>query len=150
MKWTKGDIWIYHKLGKTIVIPTNAGWKSDGSNVMGRGLAKQASEKFNWLSQDYGQYCKNENPYCYYSNVNLILVPSKALNKEKPFLSWQHEADKDTITSSLNWLQDNSISFPDKIYVPILGSGNGKMQKGLVKELMDRILISGKFIGVEN
>jgi hypothetical protein len=150
MKWTKGDIWIYHKLGSIIVIPTNAGWKSDGSNVMGRGLAKQASEKFLWIPQDYGTYCRHKYPYCYYPEIKLILVPSKRLNEKQPYLSWQHESDKDTVTSSLEWLQTNVEAFnSDKVYVPILGSGNGGMQKGLVEELMDKILIHPKFIGVD-
>jgi hypothetical protein len=150
MRWVNGDIWIYYKLGGTIVIPTNAGWKSDSSNVMGRGLAKQASEKFKNLSLTYGQYCKSKQPHCYFENMRLILVPSKKLNEKQPWLSWQHEADQETIRNSLTWLQQNVKSFQaEKIYVPILGSGNGNMQKGLVQEMMDNILINPKFIGVD-
>jgi len=150
MKWTKGDIWIYHKLGKIIVIPTNGGWKSDMSNVMGRGLAKQASEKFTNLPLRYGKDCVHLQSYQYYKDLRLILVPSKKLNEKHPYLSWQQESDKDTVTTSLEWLQQNVDSFEsDKVYVPILGAGNGKMQKGLVEELMDKILIDPKFIGVD-
>ena len=92
MKWVNGDIWIYHKLGSTIVIPTNAGWKSDGNNVMGRGLAKQASEKFKDLSLMYGQYCKIKQPHCYFENKRLILVPSKKLNEKQVTIIKDHLA----------------------------------------------------------
>ena len=149
MKWVSGDIWIYWKLGSIIVIPTNAGWKSDGSNVMGRGLAKQSSEKFKNLNFEYGWKCQELQPYQYFEDYRLILVPSKKLNEKQPWLSWQHEADQETIRNSLVWLQQNVKSFQiEKIYVPILGSGNGNMQKGLVQEIMDNILIDPKFIGV--
>jgi hypothetical protein len=150
MRWVKGDIWIYHKLGKIIVIPTNAGWKSDGSNVMGRGLAKQASEKFPELPFRYGDCCKRLEPHQYFKDCHLILIPSKKLNEQQPYLSWQHESDKDTIITSLAWLQIHVKEFEgDKIYVPILGAGNGGMQKGLIKEIMDKYLTDSKFIGVE-
>lgn len=150
MKWVNGDIWIYWKLGKIIVIPTNAGWKSDGSNVMGRGLAKQASEKIIELPFRYGNDCIKREPYQYYEDIRLILVPTKPLNEEQPYLSWKQDANKETITDSLIWLNENVESFKsDKVYVPILGAGNGKMDKNMVKLLMDKYLKHPKFIGVE-
>jgi len=46
MQEITGDIWEQHKLGRWIVITTNGAIKNDGSCVMGRGVAKQAADKY--------------------------------------------------------------------------------------------------------
>lgn len=149
MHWVTGDIWIYYKLGKIIVIPTNPGWKLDGTSVMETGLSKQASDKIKDLPFKYGLDCRNFRPFQYYKDLRLILVPTKILNEKYPYLSWKHGSDKYIITNSLEWLQINVNSFlSDRVYVPLLGTGSGGMQKDLVKNLMDKILISNKFVGV--
>ena len=43
----EGDIWEHHNDGsRYIVIPTNIGWKTNGHNVMGAGLALQAKTRY--------------------------------------------------------------------------------------------------------
>lgn len=149
MIWKTGDIWIYHKLGNCIVIPTNAGWKQNGENVMGAGLALQASEKYPNLPLVYGLACKNGKPYFYDEINRLFLVPTKPLIKDKPWLSWSQSAKEETIISSLTWLVDTAtlLTFK-KIYVPLLGAGNGGMNEYKVRDLMEKYLKSEKFVGV--
>ena len=48
MNWKNGNIWVWYRLGCTIVIPTNAGYKitrQGFQNVMGAGLAKEAAKQ---------------------------------------------------------------------------------------------------------
>jgi hypothetical protein len=149
MTWVFGDIWIYWKLGSAIVIPTNAGWKSDGTNVMGAGLAKQAAAQFSDLTLRYGRNCKEKSPYQYYKDLRLILVPSKLLNEEKPYLSWQGDSDINVVKESLIWLNTNADSFEsDKVYVPLLGAGNGHLDDDVIKKIMKEHLKHPKFFGV--
>ncbi|MCK9428789.1 MAG: hypothetical protein M0R17_02110 [Candidatus Omnitrophica bacterium] len=148
MNFKQGNLWVWHKLGSTIVIPTNEGWKHDGSNVMGAGLAKEAREVYTELPKIYGRDCQLLTSRVYYPDYRLILVPSKPLNVKSPHLSWQGNANINTVTKSLKWLQDISESLPEKVYVPLIGAGNGQLDPELIKELMDKILISEKFIGV--
>ena len=56
MQTANGDIWNVEPKDAWIVVPTNVGWKRDGSNVMGAGLAKQARLKFKQLPYDYGKW----------------------------------------------------------------------------------------------
>ena len=149
MIWKTGNIWIWHQMGATIVIPTNYGWKSDGTNVMGRGLAKEAAEQFPDLPELYGESCQLSIPELHWPERRLILVPSKELNREAPWLSWQAPATIQRVQRSLEWLQANAGSFPNKVYVPCLGAGNGQLDDELIQELMDKILVDPKFIGVQ-
>ena len=148
MVWKEGNILVWYKLGQTIVIPTNAGWKSNGENVMGAGIAKEASLIVPKLPSIYGEFCQQKNPRVYLKELHLICVPSKPLNTSSPHLSWKQDADFATVRTSLEWLEANSEQFPNPVYVPLLGAGNGGLDKDLVRELMDSILKNEKFIGV--
>jgi hypothetical protein len=154
MLWKTGDIWFWHKIGHYIVIPTNAGWKSDGTNVMGIGLAKQAAEKYSNLPSRYGKFCKDCYPYAFIEDMRLILVPTKRLNIAHPYLSWKNDSDYDYIKEGLQWMNSNLYMCTQvkeegkSIYVPILGTGGGNLELNSVKHLMDEILKDPVFIGV--
>ncbi len=148
MQFKNGNIWIYHKLGSTIVVPTNAGWRHDGSNVMGAGLARDAANLFPDLPLRYGKDCRLLTPRVHYEDLRLIMLPSKPLNVKQPHISWQGNANINTIAESLKWLQDISEILPKKVYIPLLGSGNGQLDPELIKELMEKTLTSENLIGV--
>ena len=46
MEEIAGNIWDYYDKGHWIVITTNGTVKKNGENVMGAGIAKQASQRF--------------------------------------------------------------------------------------------------------
>jgi len=149
MKWIKGNIWVYHKLKRIIVIPTNVGWKANGDAIMGAGLAKEIPVLYPHIVKSYGAKCKSAEIYVYYPNERLILVPSKPLDKNQPWLSWKQEADYRTVEKSLKWLEQNAEEFNGTVYVPLIGCGNGRLEKGLVKGIMDKELKSDIFVGVD-
>ncbi len=69
-----GDLWAWQAERRWIVIPTNIGWKKDGANPMGAGVALQASEMYPELANWYGARCKKfgENAaVCFYPDGNL-------------------------------------------------------------------------------
>ncbi len=154
LKWEMGDIWDYEG-NWDIVIPTNAGWRKDGRNIMGRGLARQAAKELAVQSVDlplvYGKYCQLGQPRVYLVEHHLILVPTKPLIEDAPHLSWKQDADIRTVEDSLVWLFAHSNVFRKRVAVPLLGAGNGGLLVARVKNLMEAVLgndTSGKFVGI--
>lgn len=162
------DIWEMIGIA-WIVIPTNIGYKakpkgkgakfwSVGPNVMGRGLARDATDKYPEIAQHYGEYCflkGPDAPVTYDLRSRLIFFPVKPMDEEKPWQSWKHKADLDLIRKSAAQL--NEMLLPDKsapwpnsgplktnhIVVPVVGCGNGKLEEDdvipvLKEELDDR------------
>ena len=139
MKKLKGNIWTIKPIDAWIVIPTNVGWKRDGRNVMGRGLAKQASIKYENLDLDYGTHCKKKGDelFCH-PDSKIICIPSKSLNKLEPWLSWQKKSDTDLMKKSYQQLKELAETNPDmKIKVPLLGAGNGGIKKSDAMKLIE-------------
>ena len=136
MRVTRGDIWSpdFH----IIVIPVNIGWTKTGYNVMGRGVAKQASELYPGLAKWYGSKCRSfmiHTPCLRYDR--LILFPVKPLNVLAPYLSWQGKANLSLIEKSTKDLAE----FPDKeIALPLVGCGNGRLSESDVLPILNMYL----------
>jgi hypothetical protein len=145
MKIVVGDIWstkydwpVYR------VIPTNIGWKMDGSNVMGRGVAAQAAKLYPELAKWYGERCQR-----HWGDVglrvwkNLVLFPVKPLNEEQPQLSWRQPADLDLVDESiveLKWFLTEQ-----EIVLPMVGCGNGELDPMSVLPILKRYLSDDRF-----
>lgn len=139
MRELTGDIWqLSDKNTDWIVVPTNIGWKSDGKNVMGRGLARQATRRWPELAQIYGDFCRTYGEttpiMLYRPQVNrwcetLLLFPVKPLNVEKPYLSWRQPADLDLIRRHSLVLQSIAPQCRGKILMPSVGCGNGGLDE---------------------
>jgi len=126
------DLWAVWNQGHPIVIPTNIGWKHDGSAVMGRGLARAAASMFPRLPKLYGEACQRyangeaESACVYYADARLYLAPSKPLNRTEPHLSWRGQATLATIHSSLQAIKEAvDTEKVAGLAMPLLGTGNG-------------------------
>lgn len=140
----RGDLWDYHKRKCWVVVTTNIGWKTDGTNVMGAGVAKEAARRFPALPSWYGYLCKkykDDVGICLYNPGGLILLPTKKLNKAKPHLSWQADSDLDLIEQSLQQLvacvDDERIK---QVVMGYPGCGNGGLQRAQAKPLLKQYL----------
>ena len=159
-----GDIWEkgLYKDNTGICIPTNLGWKLDGTNVMGKGLAHQAAKKFEWLSKLYGEWCKERDRNCliykeiYYSKdpyapAYLICIPTKPLDEQYPYLSWRQNSDLKLIGESLKQLKTVVRDLKlNKVFIPMLGCGNGGLSEDDVYPLLGRHLMDDRYILVRN
>lgn len=152
MQYLQGDIWNYHKrqvLNKKsyIIIPTNLGFKKDGNNVMGRGLAYQCATKYPEIPKIYGEFCKNrikndiKKQLLVLNDYRLIMFPTKKIILEAPHLSWKQFSDTETIEKSLIELV-NLQEFKDGhiMYVPLVGAGNGGLDKQSIINLLKKYL----------
>ncbi len=148
-KEIKANIWDFEDDVK--VITTNGIVKRDGTAVMGKGLALQASNNFPMLSTYLGEYInlhKNENDNgnrCYYfPNMKIITFPTKH--------NWRENSDYNLICKSMRELYNLYINYNiNKIIFPHVGCSNGGLLWKNVKERIESILNSNniEFIVVE-
>jgi hypothetical protein len=151
------DLWECDGFG-WIVIPTNIGWKKDGSNPMGQGLAKEAAERYPWLPEIYGMYCQlkgDDVAVKFDLRSRIVLFPTKPLNADSPHMSWRGRATLDRVRLSAQQL--NAMLLPHKdaewpnakplhtnhIILPVVGCGMGRLDEDdvlpvLHEELDDR------------
>lgn len=171
---TVGNIWEIAGELDTIVIPTNEGWKRNGENVMGRGLAAQAAKRWPNLPAIYGEFCqknlgerslfwvhlpKNKRKGGTYRKWcdSLILFAVKPLDEKQPYLTWMRPASLEKIEEGLIELEAFAhshafMSRPDvefrRIYVPYLGCGNGGLNTEDVSALLYKYLTHPAFVVV--
>lgn len=156
VKQYTGDIWRMHEAGWYITIPTNLYVKENGEAVMGRGLAQQATQKFQRCALWYGYELKDHvrqvpdgrNPrmedinekglIAVHHDWRAVFLPVKT--------SWNQQARKGLIEKSLVCLA-RTIQRPDTtmsevgVALPRIGCGNGLLDwesdvKPMVREFL--------------
>lgn len=141
MNETRGDIWEWAaKNNAEVVIPTNVGWKSDGSNVMGRGLAAQCADRYPGVSAWYGsicQACGPSTPVVIHPDHGLIFFPTKPLNYDDPQLSWRNRSSLGLIRRSAVQLSRLRLG---PVAVPLVGCGNGGLDEQEVMPVVRDVL----------
>lgn len=170
MQTIAGDIWGLTTSADGIVVPTNVGWKADGRNVMGRGLARQAARRWPELPRAYGEFCRKHRaatpimvwvpPASRWCKL-LVLFPVKPLNEEKPYLSWFQDASPDFIDFHLQrlagmpaflakkWDEPSFLRGAGRILVPSVGCGNGGLPEEQIVPLLHKRLIHPCFVHVQ-
>lgn len=169
MQEVTGDIWNIDR-SCCVIIPTNVGYRADGRNVMGKGLARAAALRFPWLADAYGNDCMlhvraygaaemklklystSGSKWCH----SLLMAPVKNVMLNKPYLSWNQPASLARVELSLHRIQQMAESMEGNrvlastvgthILVPLLGCGNGGLEAAVVIELARGILTSSKLI----
>lgn len=143
MQEVNGNIWDYHKLGRWIIITTNGDTRKDGACVMGRGVAKDAKDKFPKLPFELGAKLVGGNNVYVFDTYKIITLPVKH--------HWRDSADLQLIERSLKQL----VKWADtprkhgRFYLTRLGCGNGKRDwLTEVKPLCEKYL-DDRFVVVE-
>lgn len=158
MKTEIGNLWDHHDRGRWVVVTTNIGWKNDGSNPMGAGVAKIAANRFPELPNKYGPRCKKygaNTAVWPFSPGKLILFPTKPLNENQPWLSWKNNSDYSLIKRStkqlvklVDMLRQRGKFLP-VVVLPMVGCGNGNLEPKCVTRLLEKYL-DDTFILVRN
>jgi hypothetical protein len=158
MKTEIGNLWDHHDRGRWVVVTTNIGWKKDGSNPMGAGIAKQAANRFPDLPAVYGPRCKKygeDTAVWPFVPGKLILFPTKPLNPDQPWLSWKSDSDYSLIERSAKQLVKlvdilrQRGKFLPVVMLPMVGCGNGNLEPRRVVRLLEKYL-DDTFTLVEN
>lgn len=146
MKVTKGSLWDGEFDDQVKVVPVNLGWKKNGENVMGRGVAKQAMKRYPSLPDWYGWRCEGMASrgiveiHRYY---DLLMFPVKPLFKTAPWLSWQRSADLDLVEESAKLLA--FMCRGERIALPLVGCGNGGLDPAQVLPVLFKHLVGDRF-----
>ena len=144
-----GDIWNWHARSAFIVIPVNIGWKKDGENVMGRGLAVQAVQRWPEVSRTWGRICREQGSAATATVEpahRLIFFPTKPLNVRKPWASWTADASLPLIERSARALAVIGDSLRVPIALPLVGCGNGRLKEAVVLPTLRAALSANCFI----
>ena len=143
-----GSLWDHHADGRPVIITTNIGWKKDGSNPMGAGIARTAAGKYPELPEWYGRRCKKygeDTAVCYFKPGKFFLFPTKPLH-ENPWLSWSNDSCLSLIRRSsiqlvklVDILTDRGRFFGE-IGLPLPGCGNGNLRPRSVLPIIRQYL----------
>lgn len=147
-----GDIWDLAPDYDAVVITTNGYVKKNGEAVLGRGIAKEAKERFPRFAFDLGVAIQKNGNYPmavgYEGTEHWVLtLPVKPIVGPSGEPGWKVSADIELITSSIpkmieiidriNTIGDYPIT---KIIMPRPGCGNGKLKWEDVKPVIEPLL----------
>jgi len=142
----RGDIWAYEK-STFIVVPVNIGYRRDGANPMGRGVALEAARRYPDFPAWFGAKCLElgaETPVLRCHGTPLLAFPTKPFNRENPAMSWKSRADLGLIERSAKQLAQWPGNEP--IALPLPGCGNGGLDMSEVRPILDKHLSDGRFV----
>lgn len=133
-KEIRDNIWNF--LDDVKLITTNGNIKRDGTSVMGKGIALEASKKFRDLPSMYANHIRKNNISCaYYPSYKLILFPTK-------YNYWQNSnliLIRKSMEETLKICKNNNI---ERVVMPKVGCGNGLLYWNSVKRTIEDILMS--------
>jgi hypothetical protein len=161
---TEGDLW--DSFGKCwVVVPVNVGWTTAdpadqtspcGPNPMGAGVAAQLAARVPSAPHFWGMLCYRLREQAGVTCVpqGWIYFPTKSLDAEKPWLSWNAKADVALVERSLAQLA--ALRLPsraeraaygrgaafdsEEVAIPLVGCGAGRLRPEKIVALMDRYL----------
>lgn len=141
-----GNIW--KTKADFIVITTNGDVRRDGKAVMGRGIARQAKQRFPGIDQWFGQTLNDLGNHVHWimRGPNIITFPVKR--------HWHEKADLELIERSCIELaywrieqMRQDVRFASKtIALPRPGCGNGQLQWKEVRPVVKKHLRGKQFI----
>ena len=137
MKEIKGNAWEVYLDYDVLCLTTNGFVKNDGSCVMGRGIAKEAKDRFPALPKILGEGIRRYGNRC----IKLAKVNDTQLISFVVKHNWWEEADIKLIIKSANEVVEMADKFGWKnILLPRPGCGNGKLKWNDVKPILEEIL----------
>lgn len=112
------NIWDKYEQGEWICILTNCNTNSRGEAVMGRGIAKEAKDRFPDLPRIIGRYLRNGGFEVHIPMDRIIVFPTK--------IDWRQMSSIKLIITSCHQLMDimDSLNI-QRVYLPRPGCGNG-------------------------
>lgn len=141
-----GDIWEHADDYDAIVITTNGFVKQNGEAVMGRGIAKQAKEKYPWLPKLLGGWIiASDNMAGIFTHgsiypKHIITMPVKPILGPNGEPGWKAKADICLIKESARITAINVNDYEiEKIIMPRPGCGNGGLKWEDVKPIIEPI-----------
>lgn len=144
-----GDLWAFHRPYRgaqaeavadhgcdAVVITTNGQTRRDGGAVMGRGVARQAMERWPELQAIFGFMLVTRGNHCHVvraNNPSIVTFPVKH--------RWSQPADLNLIIKSARQVVDiANILRWRRVAIPRPGCGNGQLKWDDVRPAIGAIL----------
>jgi len=138
MRECLGDLWEQHEAGEWVCITTNGIIKSDGTAVMGAGVARQAADRFPDLPSKLAEYLQiHGNRVFMFPKYRVITFPTKH--------HWKDKSSIDLIKKSCRELMELLNTYPQHIpavWLPRPGCKHGGLQWEEVKSAISPLLDS--------
>lgn len=129
MKLRTGDMWSVFEEADFFCITTNAQTRKDGALVMGRGIAKQAIERFPRLPYWAGGILADRGLVGQEYNILDMRPGSKFLLFQVKY-HWKDEADLALIERSTGRLSHYAATYPMyQFHLNFPGIGNGRLKR---------------------
>ena len=124
-----GNLWEYHNQGYVVAITTNGKVARNGKNVMARGTAKQAAERFPDLPQLLGEKIRSWGNHVHELSDRLVSFPVEHTPWEVPDLQLIAQSSRELreLVDQKGW---------QKVVVPRPGCGGGGLSWGDVRPLL--------------
>lgn len=135
-RYIVGDVWRLRRPKDFVVVPTNLGWTREGTNPMGRGVARGAAQRYADIPAWYGALCQRYGTgmqVCAHEPYRLIFFPTKPLARN-PALSWKADASLDLIRKGRIELVALLPGLPPqgRVLLTALGCGAGNLDPTVV------------------
>lgn len=137
----RGDMWDVFGKTDLFLITTNPIRRKDGAVVMGRGIAKQAKDRFPQLPYDLGKVLEDEETF---SEADVVGSIGEYDGQMLGFFMvkdhWREPAKYSIIDRSSNHLKAIAEFYPKLRYdLNFPGIGNGKLKREDVLPLLERL-----------
>lgn len=125
-----GNLWEYHTQGYVVAITTNGKVARNGLNVMARGTARQAAERFPELPRVLGAKIGSCGNHVFDLGERLVSFPVEHTPWEVPDLRLIKQSSRELreLVDQRGW---------DRIIVPRPGCGGGGLSWGEVRPLLE-------------
>ncbi|AMV70508.1 hypothetical protein JCM30471_25010 [Desulfuromonas carbonis] len=125
-----GDLWEFHQQGCVVAITTNGKVGGNGRNVMARGTARQAAERFPALPQRLGELIRQHGNHVFDLGNGLVSFPVEHTPWEVPDLQLIRQSGRElrALADDRGW---------QRIIVPRPGCGGGGLSWGEVRPLLE-------------
>jgi hypothetical protein len=142
---TYGNLWELADQGcDALVITTNGYVRKDGRAVMGRGIAKEAADRFLELPGQLGTALRKEGNHCFvfaYQPYDIVAFPVKPIFGPNGEPGWRARAEIPLIETSAREL----VKLADRydwtdVLMPRPGCGFGSLKWAQVKPVISPIL----------
>lgn len=125
-----GNLWEFHDQGYVVAITTNGKVGRNGCNVMARGTARQAAERFPELPKQLGERILREGNHVFDLGGQLVSFPVERTPWEVPDLQLIRRSSRELrdLADQKGW---------QRILVPRPGCGGGGLSWGEVRPLLE-------------
>jgi hypothetical protein len=141
-----GDLWIEAQDADALCITTNGTISISGRGVMGRGVARQAKERYPTIEVTLGELLRVRG------NVVQLLLEDPTLCPLYAFPvkhNWWETADLELIhRSACQLVGETTVRNFRRVLLPRAGCGNGKLLWSEVRSILEPIL-DDRFVIVE-